>query len=149
MILKDILTTEEQHSDFISNLINFQKRQLSYREITTVQGYQQRPYNLQPVHQVRENILSIYLFPVIVLIICLYIYHDISYNQIATFLNNFPKKDEKELMELSLKYEPSTAGPANSPISNASNNSNSSNNNNNNNSNNTTPITSPTFPMKK
>lgn len=76
VILKDVLTIEEQHPDTVNGLINFQKRQHLFRAITTLQGYQQRPFNLQPVHQ------------------------------IATFLNNFPRKDEKELYELSHKLEP-------------------------------------------
>jgi len=73
--LKDILSIEEQ-PDYMNNLINFQKRQHLYKAITTLQNYQQRPYNLQPVHQ------------------------------IATFLNNFSRKDERDLAELSAKLEP-------------------------------------------
>jgi len=76
VILKDLLAIEDTHPDHINNLVNFQKRQLLYRAITGIQGYQQRPFNLQPVHQ------------------------------IATFLSNFPIKEEKELYELSYKCEP-------------------------------------------
>jgi len=76
IILKDVLAIEEQNPDRINGLINFEKRQLLFRSITAIQGYQQRPYNLQPVHQ------------------------------IESFLTKFPKKDEIGLYELSLKCEP-------------------------------------------
>jgi len=75
VMLSDILTTEDQNPDIISGLINFHKRQLLYRSITAVQGYQQIPYNLQPVHQ------------------------------IAVFLYNFVEKSEEELKDLSYKCE--------------------------------------------
>eukprot|EP01114_Cavostelium_apophysatum_P000982 TRINITY_DN10849_c0_g1_i1.p1 TRINITY_DN10849_c0_g1~~TRINITY_DN10849_c0_g1_i1.p1 ORF type:complete len:988 (-),score=251.34 TRINITY_DN10849_c0_g1_i1:62-3025(-) len=76
VVLKDVLVIEDQNPDFINGLINFQKRQLLYRANESLQGYQQRPYNLQPVHQ------------------------------IETILTGFPRREEKELMELSFRCEP-------------------------------------------
>jgi len=76
VVLKDVQTLEEQYPDKIGNLVNFQKRQHLFRSITALQNYQQRPYNLQPVHQ------------------------------IEVFLNDFPRKDDKEMMEWSFKCEP-------------------------------------------
>jgi hypothetical protein len=59
--LNEILEIEMKYPDQIGNLINFQKRQFLFKSIVKFQQYQQKPYNLQPVHQ------------------------------IATFLNNFSK----------------------------------------------------------
>lgn len=58
------------------SLINFAKRKMVYNVISLVQQYQQRAYNLQPVHQ------------------------------IVQFLTKLPAMDEQELYLLSLKREP-------------------------------------------
>ena len=76
VLLEDLLIIEEQHPDHISGLINFQKRQLLFRAINQIQGYQQIPYNLQPVHQ------------------------------IASIMNLFVVISEEELRELSLICDP-------------------------------------------
>jgi len=69
--LNDILAVEEQNSDQIDGLINFLKQQHLFKLVVTIEAYQQCPYNLQPVQQ------------------------------IAVFLNSFPKRDEMELTLLS------------------------------------------------
>lgn len=58
VVLKDIVVIEESNADTVNGLINFQKRQLLFRAITSIQNYQQRPYNLQPVHQI-ESLLAL------------------------------------------------------------------------------------------
>jgi glycine hydroxymethyltransferase/Rap guanine nucleotide exchange factor 1 len=76
VLLLDILQIEDQHPDVVNNMINFYKRHILFRAITYIQSYQQIKFNLQPVHQ------------------------------IATFLKQFPQKNEEELRDLSFKCEP-------------------------------------------
>jgi len=73
----DYVTTETSQGPV--SLINFAKRKMVYNVISLVQQYQQRAYNLQPVHQITQ------------------------------FLNKLPAMDEQELYHLSLKREPRKA----------------------------------------
>jgi len=73
----DHVTTETSQGPV--SLINFAKRKMVYNVISLVQQYQQRAYNLQPVHQITQ------------------------------FLNKLPAMDEQELYHLSLKREPRKA----------------------------------------
>lgn len=70
----DNITVETSHG--CVSLINFAKRKMVYNVISLIQQYQQKSYNLQPVHQ------------------------------IAQFLTKLPAMDEQELYLLSLKREP-------------------------------------------
>ncbi|GAM22778.1 hypothetical protein SAMD00019534_059530 [Acytostelium subglobosum LB1] len=62
------LTFMEENPDIVNievapnhhvDLINFTKRMLVFKVISLVQQYQQQSYNLQPVHQIQEFLLSI------------------------------------------------------------------------------------------
>eukprot|EP00727_Mastigamoeba_balamuthi_P014357 m51a1_g9546 putative ras guanine nucleotide exchange factor (619) ;mRNA; f:859604-861913 len=70
------LTFVDENPDNTNGLINFGKRNFVYNIISNVLQYQNRPYNLQPVHQIIQ------------------------------FLKRVPTKDEQELYTLSLKREP-------------------------------------------
>lgn len=72
--LADISTAQEM-PDNLNNLIHFQKRQHIFQHITKFQGFQQRQFNLLPVHQ------------------------------IASLLNKLTKITEKDLDETSKKLE--------------------------------------------
>ena len=52
--LKLLTDIDKEHVDNIGALINFEKRALVSKIIKDIQGYQQHPYNLQPVHQIAQ-----------------------------------------------------------------------------------------------
>lgn len=81
MLLKDLQNIEENHPDYVGNLINFHKRRLTFKIMTDLQTYQQTPYNLQPIIQITK------------------------------LLNKVPKTDEKELFRLSYEREPKEEAP--------------------------------------
>jgi len=74
--LSDITFIEEGNPDMLSELINFQKRELVSKVIIELQTYQHTPYNLTVVPK------------------------------IASLLKRLPTKTEKELYQLSLVLEP-------------------------------------------
>eukprot|EP01095_Lingulamoeba_sp_RSL-Kostka_P018210 TRINITY_DN9898_c0_g1_i1.p1 TRINITY_DN9898_c0_g1~~TRINITY_DN9898_c0_g1_i1.p1 ORF type:complete len:202 (-),score=47.80 TRINITY_DN9898_c0_g1_i1:53-658(-) len=58
LFLKDLVYIEEAN-DKIENLINFNKRRLTYRVIDQIKQFQQAPYNLSPVNEIKEKLLEI------------------------------------------------------------------------------------------
>eukprot|EP01098_Paradermamoeba_levis_P016727 TRINITY_DN9231_c0_g1_i1.p1 TRINITY_DN9231_c0_g1~~TRINITY_DN9231_c0_g1_i1.p1 ORF type:complete len:652 (-),score=199.83 TRINITY_DN9231_c0_g1_i1:128-2083(-) len=74
--LTDLTFIEEGNPDITQNLINFAKRRLIYHVIAQIQQYQQKGYNLYPIHQ------------------------------ISRFFHKFKRVDEEELYKLSLLREP-------------------------------------------
>lgn len=77
MQLLTLISSEDGNPDFTkNNLINFEKRELVYNVIAEVEKFQQTPYN----------------FPVV--------------DPVHTFLAELPACSDKDLYELSLKYEP-------------------------------------------
>ncbi|KAJ5075568.1 ras guanine nucleotide exchange factor i-related [Anaeramoeba ignava] len=56
--LTDLTFIEDGNPDFIGNLINFSKRLQISKVIRNIQQYQQKGYELQPVHQIQQLLIK-------------------------------------------------------------------------------------------